>query len=1713
MNFKLGVTFTGTHRSKVNSIVNALLDFGFSKDDIFYDEWHDVLVNGIDADIELGNIYANHCDCVVVFLAEDYNTRSWTRGVEWRYIRKIINTITGKKICLLNIDNVDINKIDGLSSFTDIAKNIETLSIKEVAEFIKKRYELITNCHEAEHKKNVKKMDDNRVTVSIAKNSDCNDNCHIYNVLFVTANEYERKAFEEKFIRHEEKYIKGKTYYLGVFARYSVAYIHVDEQGVTSPSAIPLVGQLVSELRPEAVVMVGIAFGADENKQKIGDVLVSDKILPYDSQRLLENKTEYKEDPKEVGFQLLNAFRECREWVYELPNLERSVVYIGSILTGSRLINNYRYRTQLLSDFSENKPIGGEMEAQGIYAICRLFGVAEWIIIKSICDWGYKKDNANKETDQETAARAAVDYCFHVFSRNGVFNGFLHEANNINANIKFYPSENENVIEQVQNIKNMATLRKMLRDHSNDYSEEVYIFCIEFMSERNSSELRKLCQELINADRTEEVLFNIAICTLARVNQNELYKVFETLILTDSPVFQSYFTDTNLFTNRTLKSKFIATYFDMIDKSSSLFSKCSFYCDKQYKLDKGFFATKEVEKIEQSFHNEYKIVSLSGIPGSGKNFIAKMYANTHRAEFPIIKSLKTNRTSDNQVLSDIIISALRFDESIVSKCVSCSVNEQMEIKVAAFNSILENKLIIVSGVSTYTNNDIESLVDLDANFILCTDSRILHKEVVDIPIVALTNIDAIELFKCYYTSEIDDNLLTVLLSTVGYHVGTIIFLAKLMTYHSITISDILSILNSTKINKLQIPTNAGAKMTSLTQYHYALFAFDKLNSEEDRLLLILSLLPNKSYHIDFLKNNFHNFDFNCVISLSLKGYIDYDDALAMVKCSPLIYNTYLESHYPDSNKIQSICSYINSLLNYDNCREFSEIEEKISYGITLVNKLSKAKDNINTELYVKIAQGYQLLCLFSDAQKYVDLVPKAEISKDIKVSVIRIKIDIMVFCFDYQSAINLLKSFIRDTVWEQLTDKEQGELHYKLGIAYTFIKSDMCQKCFKLSFRSFQKAGIIVGEYIALLQLIINSKGKKNVAHEMKIFATDSKKVLASEPIWSYLNYSNKDIYKAIIKNGYSALIYGTANDFINSLGHNFLKDKFDELSSRKIYKSLRNRAKSGSILEQAICQIEESGNNKDSLRKSTQGFITFFNEITKIFRTINVPLNSEISTLSHLMNFFPKELEIIDTEIINTAIIKLFTEKYNALLPTNSDKLLASSEYAQMLIAKKDFNSAIKLLVQQINILSQYLPPNNRYPLVILFETLARCYNSLKGANSYSKADRISFQQKERECWLNAGKIIIMLPNAFQKQAEILFHLDYYDAAIKILEEHKCNNCTLCNCYFNKALKNKDELEEMKINIRLMKHVQKSVVFCSPSSYAEKLYKIGDIFMCQKKPNIKYNLLAFIADKKNKKTISSTASLNSKILSDYFYKNGKFHIANYFLKHSAIFALNKWNTTDLMEMYTTYFIRSNIEKEADLYKHELVKQYASWVEEHFANTARYYYGKEDVSRFEVAKLLFDEVDDRVHRMIDQRRAGLSELLLVSFAKRLNTHNMWFIQPKWNNIKRALRFEFFFDLIFNFRWKELLTTDNNRLFLLVYNLSRQIDALLDEHKICEAENLLYKIVEENSSYNLLHFCKYFYFKLGQYSDSELIEANFSRKEVYDGLAITEQGFV
>lgn len=142
-NYEIGISFASEYRHRVYEVVASLLLLGFSKDDIFYDEFHEPVINGSDADIVLENIYATKCSLVVVVISKEYINKTWTNRIEWKAIRRLLNSEEKSKVCLLNADGTDISKLDGLHYSTDIAKVITRMNSCDVAAFVKDKYDLL----------------------------------------------------------------------------------------------------------------------------------------------------------------------------------------------------------------------------------------------------------------------------------------------------------------------------------------------------------------------------------------------------------------------------------------------------------------------------------------------------------------------------------------------------------------------------------------------------------------------------------------------------------------------------------------------------------------------------------------------------------------------------------------------------------------------------------------------------------------------------------------------------------------------------------------------------------------------------------------------------------------------------------------------------------------------------------------------------------------------------------------------------------------------------------------------------------------------------------------------------------------------------------------------------------------------------------------------------------------------------------------------------------------------------------------------------------------------------------------------------------------------------------------------------------------------------------------------------------------------------------
>ncbi len=164
--------------------------------------------------------------------------------------------------------------------------------------------------------------------------------------------------------------------------------------------------QAIEHWQPCAIIAVGIAFGLDETKQHIGDVLVSTQIQDYELGRLNEDGTLTPRGDKPSSADVLrNRLRQSDITERRHQGSAWPTVHFGLVLSGHKLVDNLDYSKSLKGRFPN--AIGGEMEGIGLYVSASEAKV-DWIVVKAICDWGHNKNQAYKDAWQRLAAKNAA---------------------------------------------------------------------------------------------------------------------------------------------------------------------------------------------------------------------------------------------------------------------------------------------------------------------------------------------------------------------------------------------------------------------------------------------------------------------------------------------------------------------------------------------------------------------------------------------------------------------------------------------------------------------------------------------------------------------------------------------------------------------------------------------------------------------------------------------------------------------------------------------------------------------------------------------------------------------------------------------------------------------------------------------------------------------------------------------------------------------------------------------------------------------------------------------------------------------------------------------------------------------------------------------------------------------------------------------------------
>jgi nucleoside phosphorylase len=240
------------------------------------------------------------------------------------------------------------------------------------------------------------------------------------NILLVTVTKVESLAVLAAFEEHTQqkpafKPIGEKTYHeLGTVNGVHVWLVRSEMGAGGLGASQQSVTKAIGALSPRAVIMLGIAFGMDERKQAIGDILVSTGLQLYDLQRVGTDAAQ------KIKITIRGSRPDASPWLLDLfrnadLHWRGAKVCFGVLLTGDKLVDNYDFREEL-KRFAE-EAIGGEMEGAGLYVSCHDAKV-DWILVKGICDWGDGHKNRSKQKRQELAARNAARFVVH-----GLFGG------------------------------------------------------------------------------------------------------------------------------------------------------------------------------------------------------------------------------------------------------------------------------------------------------------------------------------------------------------------------------------------------------------------------------------------------------------------------------------------------------------------------------------------------------------------------------------------------------------------------------------------------------------------------------------------------------------------------------------------------------------------------------------------------------------------------------------------------------------------------------------------------------------------------------------------------------------------------------------------------------------------------------------------------------------------------------------------------------------------------------------------------------------------------------------------------------------------------------------------------------------------------------------------------------------------------------------------
>ncbi|PFX25968.1 uncharacterized protein LOC111329614 [Stylophora pistillata] len=207
--------------------------------------------------------------------------------------------------------------------------------------------------------------------------------------------------------------------------------------------SIVVVQEAVPILRPRAVICVGYCGSLNEEKAKLGDVIVSSKLTTYAFAKEWEDGIEERGLVVPPNKDMANLIKNVGDgWKAPLTNADDLKVTLrtdGVFLSGPLVLNNPELLNKLNNRFRQGTAI--EMEGEGLYTAAHRHGI-EWLVIKGVSDFaGSCGGKSSTDSWRPFASVMAASVVFHMLNDTVVFEDWPHYENTSNRK---RPSSNTN---------------------------------------------------------------------------------------------------------------------------------------------------------------------------------------------------------------------------------------------------------------------------------------------------------------------------------------------------------------------------------------------------------------------------------------------------------------------------------------------------------------------------------------------------------------------------------------------------------------------------------------------------------------------------------------------------------------------------------------------------------------------------------------------------------------------------------------------------------------------------------------------------------------------------------------------------------------------------------------------------------------------------------------------------------------------------------------------------------------------------------------------------------------------------------------------------------------------------------------------------------------------------------------------------------------------